>query len=171
MKVLGIDPGMATTGWGLLEQSSPDRFRTVRYGCFETPARTPLVSRLSQLASSLRQLIRTERPDVAAVEELYFAKNSVSAASVGHGRGVVLLVLSEMGLPVHEYNPRQVKMALTGFGGAEKFQMQGMVQRLLGLKAVPKPDDAADALAVALCHIHTARLTALTAPAAKQAAG
>ncbi len=155
MKVLGIDPGMATTGWGLVRQVSPQKYETLRYGCLLTQARVPMSERLQSIAKQLRDIVRTEQPDVAAIEELFFAKNSQTAASVGHARGVLLFVLAELGLPVFEYNPRQVKIALTGFGAADKSQMQRMVQRLLGLKEVPKPDDAADALAIALCHINT----------------
>ncbi|MBI4395531.1 MAG: crossover junction endodeoxyribonuclease RuvC [Elusimicrobia bacterium] len=159
-KVLGIDPGIATTGWGFVEKAPPDRFLTVRFGCLLTPAKEPMVQRLRHLAEQLRRLVQAEKPDVAAVEELYFAKDSRTAASVGHARGVILLVLSELGLPVYEYNPRQVKMALTGYGAADKSQMQRMVQRLLSLKEIPKPDDAADALAIALCHLQTLQLPA-----------
>jgi crossover junction endodeoxyribonuclease RuvC len=110
------------------------------------------------LARELREVIARERPGLAAVEDLFIAKNSRTAASVGHGRGAILLTLAELGLPIHEYNPRQVKVALTGYGGADKSQMQSMVQRLLGLKEIPRPDDAADALAIALCHINSAPL-------------
>jgi crossover junction endodeoxyribonuclease RuvC len=123
-----------------------------------------MVHRLRQIMTELRALITQEQPQVAAIEEVYFSKNSQSAASVGHARGVLLYGLSEMGLPVHEYNPRQVKMALTGHGGADKPQMQKMLQLLLSLKEVPRPDDAADALAIALCHLHTETLQSLIAP-------
>lgn len=163
MKVLGIDPGLATTGWGLVQKVSPQSFRPIRYGCFLTPAREPLVVRLQSIARSLRELIASEKPDVAAIEELFFAKDSRTAANVGHARGVLLLVLADAGLPVFEYNPRSVKIALTGFGGAAKDQMQKMVQRLLSLPSMPKPDDAADALAIALCHLNTHRLGAVEA--------
>jgi crossover junction endodeoxyribonuclease RuvC len=158
VKVLGIDPGLATTGWGVVQRVSPQSFRVVRYGCLLTPARDPLVARLQSLARSLRELLEAEKPAAVAVEELFFSKNSNSAAGVGHARGVILLTLADAGLPVYEYNPRSVKIALTGFGGAEKDQMQKMVQRLLSLSAVPRPDDAADALAIALCHLNTHRL-------------
>jgi len=157
LKVLGIDPGMATTGWGVVEKGRDQRCRAVRYGCILTPAATPMVERLQALARGLQRLIDDEKPDVAAVEELFFAKDSRTAANVGQARGVILYVLSQRGLPVHEYNPRNVKMALTGYGGADKSQMQKMVQGLLSLKEMPKPDDAADALAIALCHLNTQR--------------
>lgn len=155
MKILGIDPGMATTGWGIVRRLTPQTFSIVRCGCIVTPAGTAMPLRLEELARDLRELVRAEQPEAAAVEELFFAKNSRTAASVGHARGVILLVLRELGLPVFEYNPRKVKIALTGFGSADKYQMQHMVQRLLKLRALPKPDDAADALAIALCHLQT----------------
>jgi crossover junction endodeoxyribonuclease RuvC len=157
VRVLGIDPGIATTGWGLLEKTSPQDVRLLRFGTILTPAKDGMVDRLRSIARTLRALIHEERPDVAAIEELFFAKDSRTAASVGHARGVLLLTLAEAGLPIHEYNPRQVKMALTGHGAADKPQMQRMVQRLLGLKDIPRPDDAADAVAIALCHINTFR--------------
>lgn len=155
MKILGIDPGIATTGWGLVEKTPPDRFRMVANGCFLTAARQPIALRLQLLANQLRNLVNAEKPAAVAIEELYFSKESSSAAAVGHARGAILLVLQDMGLPIYEYNPRQVKMALTGYGAADKFQMQHMVTRLLNLKSIPRPDDAADALAIALCHLNT----------------
>jgi crossover junction endodeoxyribonuclease RuvC len=157
MIVLGIDPGIATTGWGLVLKESPDRSRLIRFGVILTSAKDAMIPRLQKVARELKDLIREARPDVAAIEELFFAKNSATAASVGHSRGVLLLTLADMGVPVHEYNPRQVKMSLTGHGAADKSQMQRMVQRLLGLKDIPRPDDAADAVAIALCHINTFR--------------
>jgi len=158
MRVLGIDPGLATTGWGFVEEIAPQRYGGIRFGCLTTPAKMPLVDRLGRLARGLRELAGREKPDAVAVEELFFAKDSKTAASVGHARGVILYVLSELGLPVREYNPRSVKIALTGYGGADKSQMQRMIQGLLRLKSIPKPDDAADALAIALCHINTVHL-------------
>jgi crossover junction endodeoxyribonuclease RuvC len=160
MIVLGIDPGMATTGWGLVQKLTSRQTRLIRFGCFLTPARDPLSARLQSLARQLRDLLKSENPDVAAVEEIYFAKDSRTAASVGHARGVLLLVLAEAGVPIREYNPRQVKMALTGFGAADKSQMQKMVQRLLALPEIPRPDDAADAVAIALCHLNTMQVPA-----------
>jgi crossover junction endodeoxyribonuclease RuvC len=157
MVVLGIDPGLATLGWGLVCETSSQTYRAIRHGCILTPASEPMTRRLSQIARELRALVAETRPQVAAVEELYFAKDSRTAASVGHARGVILHTLDDMGLAVHEYNPRQVKMALTGYGAADKSQMQNMVQRLLTLRELPRPDDAADALAIALCHLNTFR--------------
>jgi crossover junction endodeoxyribonuclease RuvC len=157
MRVLGIDPGIATTGWGFVEKTSPQTSRLLCFGAILTPAKDGMVDRLQSISRQLQELIRTHQPAVAAIEELFFAKNSATAAAVGHARGVLLLTLAEAGLPIHEYNPRQVKMSLTGFGAADKPQMQRMVQRFLGLKDIPKPDDAADAVAIALCHINTFR--------------
>jgi crossover junction endodeoxyribonuclease RuvC len=162
VRVLGIDPGLATLGWGVLEEDGCGP-RSLRYGVITTPARQSMMGRLQSLARDLRSLLRESVPDVVAVEELYFAKDSRTAASVGHARGVILLILAEADLPVHEYNPRQVKMALTGYGAADKSQMQTMIQRILKLPEIPKPDDAADALAIALCHMNTFRAPAVRA--------
>jgi crossover junction endodeoxyribonuclease RuvC len=160
MRVIGVDPGMATTGWAVIQRVSAAEMKAEDYGCVITPKDWPWPDRLKRIAHEIRSLVQTQKPDAAAVEELFFAKNSQTAASVGHARGVVLYVLRDMGLPVFEYNPRQVKIALTGYGAADKYQMQNMVQRLLKLKSVPKPDDAADALAIALCHLNTVRVNA-----------
>lgn len=154
VRALGIDPGMATTGWAVVERDG-DGYRTQGYGVIVTGAKTPWPRRLQEIAQSLRLIVAREVPTVAAIEELFFAKDSRTASSVGHGRGVLLYTLADLGLPIHEYNPRQVKIALTGYGAADKFQMQNMVQRLLRLQTLPKPDDAADALAIALCHLNT----------------
>jgi crossover junction endodeoxyribonuclease RuvC len=138
VKVLGIDPGVATTGWGVVELRG-DRLVALDHGVILTPAKTSLADRLCRIARELRALVARVQPDAAAIEELFFAKESRSAAIVGHGRGVLLLALAELGLPIHEYNPKRVKVALNGHGGAEKFQMQNMIQRLLGLPEIPKP--------------------------------
>ncbi|MBK8870795.1 MAG: crossover junction endodeoxyribonuclease RuvC [Elusimicrobia bacterium] len=155
MKVLGIDPGLGTVGWAVLEVHGRETYRVWGYGAIETPRARPLAERVLFLARALKEIVSREQPVVAAIEDLFIAKNSRTAASVGHGRGAILLTLAELGLPIHEYNPRQVKVALTGYGAADKSQMQTMVQRLLRLKEIPKPDDAADALAIALCHINS----------------
>jgi crossover junction endodeoxyribonuclease RuvC len=161
MKVLGIDPGLATTGWGFLHREPDGRAVLDKCGAILTYPRDSMPARLKILAEDLAALIAAERPDEAAIEDLFIAKDSRTAASVGHGRGVALLALAQAGLSIHVYNPRQVKMALTGSGGADKGQMQRMVQRLLGLKDIPRPDDAADAVAVALCHMNTLRIESL----------
>lgn len=155
--VLGIDPGIATTGWALVRGEPGGKQTLMKYGAFLTPAKTAMAVRLRQLSDQLRVLLQDALPDEAAIEELFIAKNSSSAAAVGHGRGAILLTLALHGLPIHEYNPRQVKVSLTGSGAADKSQMQRMVQRILLLKDIPRPDDAADAVAIALCHLNTFR--------------
>ncbi len=160
MRVLGIDPGTATTGYGIVEETDAG-IQPLAYGVITTPPGQPLPRRLQRVYQELRRLIQEWQPDEAAVEELYFNLNVRTALSVGQARGVVLLALADAGLPVTEYGPGEVKQALTGYGRAEKRQMQEMVRMLLGLKEVPSPDDAADALAVAICHLHSARLRGL----------
>lgn len=157
MRVLGVDPGTATTGYGIVEETERE-VRALAYGVITTPPGQPLPQRLQTIYRELQRLIREWQPDEAAVEELYFNVNVRTALSVGQARGVVLLALADAGLPVTEYGPGEVKQALTGYGGAEKRQMQEMVRMLLGLKKPPSPDDAADALAVAICHLHSARM-------------
>lgn len=152
--VLGVDPGLATTGWGIVERDG-SRLELKAYGAILSAARQPLPLRLRQIRSELAQLIQTYRPTVVAIEELYFTKFAVSIASTAQARGVILLTLSEHEIPLFEYNPRAVKMATTGFGSANKIQMQSMLQRHFNLKEIPRPDDAADALAIALCHLQT----------------
>jgi len=152
--VLGVDPGIAITGYGIVRQKH-DALEPVTYGVITTPAGLPLPRRLQHLYRELVALIERYRPDEAAVEELFFARNARTALSVGHARGVILLALADGGLPTYEYTPLQVKQSITGYGRADKEQMQDMVRLLLQLQAIPKPDDAADALAIAICHIHS----------------
>ena len=152
--VLGVDPGLATTGWGVLRQEGPQA-EALAYGVIQTAASTPLPDRLLQIHHDLSQLISTHRPDVLAIEELFFTKFARSIASTAQARGVILLTAAEQGVPIVEYNPRAVKMAVTGFGSAQKMQIQQMVQKHFSLKTLPEPDDAADALAIALCHVQT----------------
>jgi len=161
MRVLGIDPGTATTGYGVVEETG-EGLRALAYGVVTTPPDLPLPRRLQTIYRELRRLVREWQPDAAAVEELYFNVNVRTAMGVGQARGVALLAMADEGLTVAEYGPGEVKQALTGYGGAEKRQMQEMVRMLLGLPSIPRPDDAADALAVAICHLHSARLRALT---------
>ena len=151
MRILGIDPGVATIGFGVVEC---DRVRSqlVQYGVITTPAGLPLSRRLLQISEDMQELITTFKPDEAAVEELFFSKNITTGISVAHGRGVLLLELERAGVPVFEYTPMQVKQAVAGYGGADKRQVMLMTQRLLKMKQVPRPDDAADALAIAICH-------------------
>lgn len=160
MRVLGIDPGMATTGYGVVEETG-EGLRGLTYGVITTSAGQPLPERLQVIYRELFRLAQAWAPDAAAVEELYFSANVRTAMSVGQARGVALLALADAGLAVAEYSPLAVKQALTGYGGADKRQMQEMVRMLLGLSEVPRPDDAADALAVAVCHLHSARMQAL----------
>lgn len=162
MRVLGIDPGTATTGYGVVEETE-EGLQALAYGVVTTLPDLPLPRRLQTIYRELRRLAREWQPDAAAMEELYFNVNVRTAMSVGQARGVALLAMVDEGLNVAEYGPGEVKQALTGYGGAEKRQMQEMVRMLLNLPAVPHPDDAADALAVAICHLHSARLRALTA--------
>ncbi len=157
MLVLGIDPGTALCGYGLVRQEQ-DEMSLVAYGAVSTPANSPLPARLLQIYTELSGLIARYRPDAAAVEKLFFAKNSRTALAVGHARGVVLLVTAQAKLPVGEYTPNEVKQAIVGYGGADKNQMQQMVRMLLHLDFVPEPDDAADAVAIAICHIQSSHL-------------
>jgi crossover junction endodeoxyribonuclease RuvC len=157
---LGIDPGTAITGYGVVEGEG-DSLVVTTYGAVTTPANQPLAQRLQHIYRELRALIAEWHPDSAAVEELFFSKNARTALSVGHARGVALLALTEAGLPIQEYKPAEVKQAVAGYGNAPKQQVQGMVQLLLNLDEMPRPDDAADALAVAICHFHSARWQSL----------
>ncbi|HIU98556.1 MAG TPA: crossover junction endodeoxyribonuclease RuvC [Candidatus Limadaptatus stercoripullorum] len=158
MIILGIDPGIATLGYGVL-LAEGGRFSAVDYGVVTTPKGTPLPERLEKLEEGVAALFDRFTPDEVAVEELFFTKNITNGIMVAEARGVVLLTARRrVGDNIFEYTPNQIKMALTGYGGAQKKQMQMMVQALLKLKSLPRPDDAADALAVALCHGHASRL-------------
>ena len=155
-RVLGVDPGLATTGWGIVEKNGA-HLTLHRFGAILTPARSPLPQRLCRIRQELQRVIEDFQPAVLAIEELYFAKFAVSIAATAQARGAILLTAAEAGLEVVEYNPRAVKMAMTGFGSASKEQMQTMVQRFFHLAELPRPDDAADAMAIALCHLQTHR--------------
>ena len=155
MRILGIDPGVATIGFGLVEASRAC-VKLLQYGVITTPAGLPLSTRLHQISQDLSQLLQTFRPDEMAVEELFFSKNITTGIAVAHGRGVILLEVERAGVPVYEYTPMQVKQAVAGYGGADKRQVMLMTQRLLKMKDVPRPDDAADALAIAICHSRAA---------------
>ena len=161
MLVLGVDPGTAILGYGLVRQEG-SALRAVDYGVLTTPAGLALAERLCMLYAGLNQLLARHRPDAASVEQLFFTKNVKTALAVGHARGVTLLALANAGLPIHEYTPLQVKQAVLGRGRGDKLQMQTMVRMLLGLPGIPQPDDAADALAIAICHLNLARYLALT---------
>ena len=155
MRILGIDPGIAIVGFGLIE-SDRGNLRMLQYGAVTTEAGLPLATRLVQIEDDMRALIRQLQPDEIAIEELFFSKNITTGIAVAHGRGVVLCTAERLGIPIFEYTPMQVKQAVVGYGLAEKRQVMDMTRRLLKLKAVPKPDDAADALAIAICHARSA---------------
>ena len=160
MLVLGIDPGTAITGYGLVKGEGDD-LTLVAYGAITTSSDWPLPERLQRIYEELTALIEDQQPTAVAVEELFFSKNVRTALSVVQARGVALLSAANAGLPIHEYTPLQVKQAIAGYGRATKDQVQRMVKMLLALDCVPQPDDAADAIAVAICHIHSAKLTAM----------
>jgi crossover junction endodeoxyribonuclease RuvC len=151
MRTLGIDPGMALLGWSIVDSKSSQP-TLVDYGVLKTQAGESFTKRLTTIYSNLQKLIESFAPNVLAIETLYFVKNAKTLAQVGHVRGIILLAAGQANLEVYEYSPKQVKLALTGYGGAEKHQMQKMVQRLFGIDHIPQPDDAADAVAIALCH-------------------
>jgi crossover junction endodeoxyribonuclease RuvC len=161
MRVLGIDPGTAITGYGVVEEVGRD-LKSLAFGTVKTPADQPLPKRLQLIYQAVRELAAEWEPTSAAVEELFFSSNVRTAMSVGQARGVTLLALADAGLTIAEYTPSAVKQAVTGYGRADKAQMQEMVRILLGLTNTPRPDDAADALAVAICHLHSAGLEALS---------
>jgi len=167
VRALGVDPGTATTGYGVVDQDGAD-ISAVAYGCIVTSAAATLPERLLSIHQELGMLVDRYRPDVVAVEQLFFSKNVQTAFSVGQARGVVLLTVSQRGLTVYEYTPPQVKLATVGYGSATKEQMQLMIQRLLGLPSPPHPDDAADALAIAVCHLRGESLRASIQRAVRQ---
>ena len=151
MIVLGIDPGVATIGFGVV-RAERQKNTLLQYGVITTPAGLPLSHRLLQIDRDMEELIRTFHPDEMAVEELFFTKNITTGIAVAHGRGVILLAAEKLGVPIFEYTPMQVKQAVAGYGGADKRQVMLMTQRLLRMQEIPRPDDAADALAIAICH-------------------
>lgn len=160
MRVLGLDPGLATTGYGLVDGEG-QHLEIVAWGALRTPASMPLAERLVSLHGQLTALLDLYHPEVAAVEELFFGPNARTAIVVGEARGVALLTLAQAGLSIAEYTPLQIKQAATGYGQADKGQVQAMVRLLLRLNETPRPDDAADALAVCVCHHATARTLSL----------
>ncbi len=160
MIVLGIDPGTARTGYGIVSREGGS-LRMVDYGCLETIADRPLGARLLLIHEALTDLIETHRPEAIGVERLFFNRNVQTAFAVGQARGVALLAAAQHGLPVFEYGPHEVKLAVTGYGRADKQQVQRMVQLVLSMTELPRPDDAADALAVAVCTAHAAATSRL----------
>lgn len=157
MRIIGIDPGTATVGWGVIE-AAQGKLSVVAFGHLSTSKELPLEKRLAEIAADLRQLISRYQPEEAGVEELFFSNNQKTALSVGQARGAILLTLEEQGITIGGYTPLQVKQALTNYGKADKGQVQLMVKALLKLDAIPQPDDAADALAIAICHANRRRM-------------
>ncbi|MCX6808395.1 MAG: crossover junction endodeoxyribonuclease RuvC [Candidatus Berkelbacteria bacterium] len=154
MKILGIDPGTGIMGWGLVEKTN-SQVRALKYGCIRTKPNTPKMERFIHIYRTLCAIIEKEKPDQVAIEELFFFKNQKTIISVAEARGVALVCALKSDIPVFEYTPLQVKQALTGYGRAEKKQVQEMVKVVCHLDHCPKPDDAADALAIAICHAQT----------------
>ena len=161
MLVIGIDPGTATTGYGLVRENQDGSLSVVDYGAILTPADLPMPLRLLELYNKIKEILFLHHPESGAVEKLFFQRNVTTAISVGQGRGVALLALAESGIDVMEYTPLEVKQAVVGYGSASKGQVQAMVKAILNLDEIPSPDDAADALAIAICHLHSARIRQL----------
>lgn len=155
MKIIGIDPGYAIVGYGVVEYKN-SRFTTLDYGAITTKAGVDFNKRLLQIYNEYIDLIRRHKPDAVAIEKLFFTTNKTTAIDVAQARGLILLGAEQAGIETYEYTPLQVKQAVVGYGRAEKLQVMQMVTRLLSLKSIPKPDDTADALAVAVCHAHSA---------------
>ena len=155
MRILGIDPGVAIVGFGVVD-SEVGTQHMVQYGAINTPANTPLATRLVQIEQDLMELLQQFKPDEVAIEELFFSKNITTGIAVAHARGVILATVEKAGIPLYEYTPMRVKQAVVGYGLAEKNQVMDMTKRLLKLRSIPKPDDAADALAIAICHARSA---------------
>ncbi len=151
MRILGIDPGVATIGFGVIDAKKQNN-QLIQYGTITTPPGIPLSQRLLQISNDMDELIRTFQPDELAIEELFFNTNLTTGIAVAHGRGVILLSAEKAHLPIFEYTPMQVKQAVVGYGKAEKKQVMLMTQKLLRMNRIPRPDDAADALAIAICH-------------------
>jgi crossover junction endodeoxyribonuclease RuvC len=154
MIIIGIDPGTATTGYGIFKEDPTGKISVINYGTILTDPCETIEKRLKYIYQEISQIIHLHRPDSGAVEKLFFQKNVTNAIAVGQARGVMLLALANAGITVAEYTPNEVKQSVTGYGSAEKKQVQQMVKTLLDLPELPRPDDAADALAVAICHLH-----------------
>jgi crossover junction endodeoxyribonuclease RuvC len=162
MVILGLDPGTATTGFGIISYED-DKYRLLDYGCITTPKTDRLADRLKQISDDLEEIVRDAKPDEIAIEEIFFSKNIKTAIHVAHARGALMQKLSSEGYGINEYKPQQVKEAVCGYGKAEKIQVQKMVQLILNMEIMPCPDDAADALAVAICHGNSLKTAALCA--------
>ena len=165
MRILGIDPGYATTGFGLI-WADRSEYKLLQYGVITTPKELPFSKRLAILYDDTTRLLEVTKPDAAAVEELFWGHNITTGIGVSHGRGVIMLALEKSGVPFYEYTPMQVKQAVVGYGKAEKRQAMDLTRRLLHMQQVARPDDAADAIAIALCHARSATslLSKLTNP-------
>ena len=161
MKILGIDPGIGRTGWGIIGVES-GKLKVENFGCIETAIETPVEKRLQEVYEQVTSLIKEHQPDEFAIEELFFNTNAKTALVVGQARGVILLAAAEKNIPISVYTPLQVKIAVTGYGRAEKGQVGMLVKTLLKLSSVPKPDDTSDALAVALTHAFTVKVARAT---------
>ena len=168
MRILGVDPGYGTTGFGLIE-GQRGQFRLLNCGAITTPAGMDFSARLEIIYEDMRKLLELSKPDTVAIEELFFGHNVTTGIGVAQSRGVILLAIRQAGLEVTSYKPMQVKQSLVGYGNASKHQMQDMTKRLLHLNEMPKPDDAADAIAIALCHARSS--TSLIAQAQKKQGG
>ena len=154
MRIIGIDPGIAIVGFGIIDCQATKQ-HAVSYGAITTPAEMPTAKRLLTIKDNLKTIIETHQPDACGIETLYFSKNVKTAMTVSQARGVIMCTLEEYNIPMYDYSPTQVKSAILGFGGAEKKQVQFMTKELLNLPNLPKPDDVADALAIAICHHHS----------------
>jgi crossover junction endodeoxyribonuclease RuvC len=161
MRILGLDPGTATTGYGIIDAAEDGRLTAVSFGAITTPADAAMPQRLQTIQRELQQLLDAYQPDTAGIEEVFFGRNITTAITVGQARGVLLLTLANAGLPIGEYSPPKIKEAVTGYGKADKTQVQMMVRNLLDLEETPRPDDAADGLAVAITHYQYQRHEAL----------
>ena len=168
MRILGIDPGYGITGFGIVD-AQRNNFQLLQYGAITTPAGTDFPLRLQMIYNDMTELLQVAKPDVVAIEELFFGQNVTTGIGVAQSRGVILLAIQQAGVPIFQYKPMQVKQAVVGYGNATKHQVQDMTKRLLHLNAMPKPDDAADAIAIALCHGRSS--TSLIAQAQKKQGG
>lgn len=160
MIIIGIDPGYAIVGIGVVEYKG-NKFRTLEYGAITTPAGQPTVDRLKTIYDKMNEYLEKYKPDAVAIEELFFNSNQKTAINVAQARGVILVSVRNKNIPICEYTPLQVKQSVTGYGRADKKQIQQMVKMLLGLNVIPKPDDAADALALAICHAHSNKMNSM----------
>ena len=151
MRILGIDPGYGITGFGIVD-AQRNNFRLLQYGAITTPPGTDFPARLQMIYNDMVELLRLAKPDCVAIEELFFGQNVTTGIGVAQSRGVILLAVQQAGIPIYQYKPMQVKQSVVGYGNATKHQVQDMTKRILHLQATPKPDDAADAIAIALCH-------------------